>query len=562
MDTTASNEPSASLKGQLKRRSLMASVAALAGAGLAKLLGPGRVEAGHDGTNVFHLGGVDNFSPAYLAMNAGNLPAFRASNNGGGTATGVQAFGSYWGVYGATDTIDSTLPGAAVAGYSLGRVGVVGRSGLDTGVYGIALETGPNLVAAGVTGTSGSRIGVLGTSTRESGMVGIATGAGPGLGPHAGVVGSSTDQFGVFGTSGSNVGMHGLSNTSWGVLGRSGEGGPTPPIAGVAGFCSAQVGVAGTSSTSHGVFGQTIAPAGTVVNGMLAAGLTGRTSSTIALYGYADGPPNGNYAPVGGVGQCQNGFGVWGLSSAGAGTTSRPGGGSPTAISGVLGTSTGGVGVYAISTGSYALAADGNGPSTVGALIRGLGGAQAAVFVGNVQIQGHLTVTGGVNGPVSAAPADSRGTTAGIPSLQAVQSPEALVEGIGEGRLVGGQAEVRFDAALAALLPDEQYHVVLTEYDDHSGLYVTGRTRQGFTVRAKDSPTASSAFSYRVVARSRTPRAAADAAALHVPTIPVPQGVPTLPVGREMPLSTSTLVPAPAPVPALPLREPRPLSPR
>jgi hypothetical protein len=303
------------------------------------------------------------------------------------------------------------------------------------------------------------------------------------------------------------------------------------------------LGVVAFSTNGHGVFGQTRAAAGTVVNGMLAAGLTGRTSSTVALYGYADGPANPSYAPVGGVGQCESGFGLWGLSSAGPGATTRPGGGALTAASGVLGTSTNNVGVYAISSGTYALAADGNGPSTVAVLARAQGG-RAGVFFGNVEINGHLTVTGGVNGPVGQSPptasGDSRGTT---PSLQAMQSPEALVEGIGRGQLGGGRAEVRFDAAVVSLLPDDQYDVFLTEYGDHNALYVAERTRQGFTVRAKDSPTASGAFSYRVVARSRTVRATADAAPLHQPTIPVPQGVPTLPVGRETPPIAPALKP-------------------
>jgi hypothetical protein len=203
-----------------------------------------------------------------------------------------------------------------------------------------------------------------------------------------------------------------------------------------------------------------------VANGLLAAGVTGRTGGTIALYGFSDGPPNPSYAPVGAVGQCVSGFGVWGLSSAGPGATSRPGVGSPTAISGVLGTSASGVGMYAISSGSYALAADGNGPSTVAVLGRALGGGKAAVFVGNVEIQGHLTVTGGVNGPVSA-----QAVGAGPPS-------PALIEDVGRGRLERGAATVALPPAMAAVVQGDDYDVFLTEYDDHHALYVTRRTAQ------------------------------------------------------------------------------------
>jgi hypothetical protein len=424
----------------------------------------------------------------------------------------------------------------------------VGESTTQYGIY--AARDSDARPAVGVVNT----FGVLGTL-----LPGMLT---PDSVPNAGVAGFSQDIIGVTGRSKSSVGVYGLSDTGSGVRGVIGAlvlpANPNYNVAGTFGASSTRAGVVGVTeaagyaavhgysnqatgmgvfgqSGGHGVFGRTSAAAGTVVEGMLAAGLAGRTAGTIALYGYSDGPPNANYAPVGAVGQCESGFGVWGLSSAGPGAASKPGGGTTTAISGVLGTSTSGVGVYAISSGAYALAAEGNGPTSVAVFGRAAqAGGKAAVFVGPVEIQGHLTVTGGINGPVgqaaTRAPADSRGAP---PSLQAVQSPEALVEGIGEGRLVGGQAEVRLDAALVALLPDDQYHVVLTEYDDHSGLYVTGRTRQGFTVRAKDSPTAGGTFSYRVVGRSPVARTAADAAPLHTPTIPVPQGVPTLPVGRE-----------------------------
>jgi hypothetical protein len=429
--------------------------------------------------------------------------------------------------------LGTSAAGAAVAATTLGAT----RPEQAT-ADALATLAGPSTIEFGVY-ASPNGVARPALPSGRYGLVGIEDGA-------ASVSPLNNYNTGVYGGGSNNPGVVGGSSFDHGIVGQTGPNLSfySYPAAGVTGLSVGSIGTQGRSTNSHGVFGQTSAAAGTVFNGMLAAGLAGRTSSTIALYGYSDGPPNPNYAPVGGVGQCQSGFGVWGLSSAGPGTVSRPGGGSPIGVSGVLGTSDSTVGVYAISGGSYALAADANGPTTVGALIRGLGGGKAAVFVGNVEIQGHLTVTGGVNGPVSDAPAaNSRGTTVAPPSLQVMQTREALVEDIGEGRLVGGQAEVRFDAALAALLADDQYHVVLTEYDDHSGLYVTGRTRQGFTVRAKDSSTASGTFSYRVIARPRTARTPADAAPLHVPTIPVPQGVPTLTVGREPP------PPPPAPKP-------------
>jgi hypothetical protein len=397
--------------------------------------------------------------------------------------------------------------------------------GFAFGVVGVSQSGAPTPGGgAGVWGTSDTHPGVVGTSNGDHGVHGYSTST---FSQDAGVCGHST--------------VTGASETNHGVLGAVGTFAGISVGAGVTGTSATKVGTQGTSTSNHGVFGRTSAPAGTIVNGMLAAGLAGRTGSTIALYGYSDGPPNPNYAPVGAVGQCQSGFGVWGLSSAGPGATSRPGGGAVTAISGVLGTSASGIGMYAISSGSYALAADGNGPSTVGALLRGLGGGKAAVCVGDVEIQGHLTVTGGINGPVTAQAGEAAATS--LP----------LVEAVGRGQVERGTATVVLDPTVAAQVQGTDYDVFLTSYDNVQ-LHVASRTPQGFEVRVTDGTgraadiaggRATAAFSYRVVARRRPGAGSqrADAAPLHVPTIPVPQGVPTLPVGRETPPSAPTRKP-------------------
>jgi hypothetical protein len=519
-------------QGRLQRRGLMAGAAALVAALLPRLGAPDRALAGHDAataptaTNVLHLGVINDGGNAntnetdssianttvLVAKPTDFVPALRVRQLKSGTGC-FEAFGG--------DTING------VGGEGVRSTGGDGTLSGGTGVRAFGgLETGTGSGGAGVRSSGGA------SSAGAPGIGVVGTAGSGGTNRRVGVRGeadNSPDAIGVFGVAiGSNAGA---------------ASSPTGR-AGVAGVSDAGSGVRGEATNGHGVFGQTSATAGTVVNGMLAAGLAGRTGGTIALYGYSDGPPNATYAPIGAVGQCESGFGVWGLSSAGPGASSRPGGGAVTAISGVLGTSANGLGMYAISSGSYALAADGTGPSTVGALIRGLGGAQAAVFVGNVQIQGNLQVTGTVGQAPAAVQADSRGAPAAA-NLSAPQTREVVVEDFGEGRLVGGRGEVRLDAAFAAQLQDAPYQVVLTEYDDHHALYVTGRTRQGFEVRAKDSPTASGTFSYRVVARARGAQAAGDRAPtpLHVPTIPTPQGVPTLPVGRETPQT----MPAPKP---------------
>jgi hypothetical protein len=470
--------------GTLPRRGLMAGVAALVAGTLGKAA---PAEATHGG-------GTD---PTALHIGQNNVTGANGSPNQGTSLTLGPGINPH------------TYILHVNAGASSFKTAIIGRAAsARTGVLGLGSWVGTQFPteAAGVCGVGGASepgvLGLYGTFDRPPGY-------------YAGVLGAAPADIHA-------------------VQGVAEEPGPLPPTltVGVGGTSSSGIGVAGTSSADHGVFGRTSAPTGTVANGMLAAGVAGRTSSTIALYGYSDGPANPSYATVGGVGQCESGFGLWGISSAGPGATTRPGGGAVTAVSGVLGTSTNGVGMYAISSGTYALAADGNGPGTVAIFGRAQGGGRAGVFFGNVEINGHLTVTGGVNGPVSAAQADGSGTR------QALPATVETVVAIGEGRLVGGRATVRLEAAAVGALPEEGYLVFLTENDDHQALYVSQRTRDSFEVRAKDSPTASGAFSYRVVARSRTARAATDAAPLHVPAIPVPQGVPTLPVGRETPPAT------------------------
>src|SRR5262249_11521098 len=132
-------------------------------------------------------------------------------------------------------------------------------------------------VGIGVMGTSGNPtvpalpIGVLGAAlSGASGVVGL-TGAGAvPAGYFAGVLGAAP--------AGTQA-----------VVGVAGGVGPLSPAGTVAvgGYSADGIGAVGTSNSNHGVFGLTAAPAGTVQGGLLAAGCVGRTTSTVALYGYA-----------------------------------------------------------------------------------------------------------------------------------------------------------------------------------------------------------------------------------------------------------------------------------
>jgi len=84
-----------------------------------------------------------------------------------------------------------------------------------------------------------------------------------------------------------------------------------------------------------------------------------------------------------------------------------------------------------------------------------------------------------------------------------MESPESWFEDFGTGYLKNGQAEVPLDAEFASIVNRDDYHVFLSEYDDNNALYVTNRPSAGFAVRSKLSPTATTTFSYRVVAKRK-----------------------------------------------------------
>ncbi len=369
-----------------------------------------------------------------------------------------------------------------------------------------------------------------------------ATNAGP-LSRMAGVHGGSIFSVGVFGEStGSGIGVSGESDSGDGLRGNS----------------NSRHGVWGISQNAYGARGNSVAPAGTtILGGGLAAGVYGQSQYNAGVYGYTFGPVVANMPTYGAIGQSEGGFGAWGICSAPPGTIASPGGAGLQAVAGVLGTSTSNVGMYAISTGNYALVADANGPSTVGALVRKPGG-QAAVFVGNVQVQGNLHVTGSIQNPAPPAGASAAATEGGGQRPVAPDGTDAWLEDVGEATLLGGRAEVRFDPAFAAALPTARYHVFLTEYEDHSALFVTRRTAQGFEVRAKGSPTASGTFSYRVVARrldGAAPRRAGDGRPqaapepLHTPSVPATQGAPVLRVERDAAEPPTPRIPTGPPAP-------------
>ncbi len=478
-------EPREAGRAALRRRGVLAAIGAAVAAGIAKASECTAHAANGEAliignTGAGQVGAQTATAPTFLSATttSGALPTLFLGASGLTVAVRAEA-----------------ATGVAVSALSIANHGVQG-----------ATNAGPGSGVAGVRGFGNSSIGVLGTS-----------------GQSAGVSGESNSGVGVLGTSAQSAGVSGDSTSGVGVLGNSN-------------FSNA---VYGISQNAYGARGNSVAPPGTVVTGGgLAAGVYGFSQYNAGVYGYTFGPTTSNVPTYGTIGQSEGGFGAWGLCSAPPGTIASPGGGGLQAVAGVLGTSSSNVGMYAISTGNYALVADANGPSTVGALVRKPGG-QAAVFVGNVQVQGNLHVTGSIQNPAPPAGASAAATEGGGQRPMAPDGTDAWLEDVGEGRVERGTATVTLEPRFAAFVLGDGYQVFLTSYDSMH-LHVANRTSRGFEVRVTEgvgraadllAGRASAVFGYRVVGRRRpdTPRPDAAVAPLHVPTVPATHGAPSLP---------------------------------
>ncbi len=168
----------------------------------------------------------------------------------------------------------------------------------------------------------------------------------------------------------------------------------------------------------------------------------------------------------------------------------------------------GGFGVHAIAgpdNGDTAVFAEGH----AGNLGIFASGDQAGFFAGAVVVNGDLSVSGTKSAIVPFPDGSHR-------RLYCLESPESWFEDFGFAHLTDGHARIHLDPDFVTAVHTDEYHVFITEYDDHNGLFVTHRTNTGFEVRAKTSAR-DSTFSYRVVAR-RKDIVAARLAKLTLPT--------------------------------------------
>jgi hypothetical protein len=506
------------------------------------------------------------FAQTSNATAAGFLEAFDAGTGvHGKSSSGYGArgqSGSNRGVLGTSGT------GSGVFGYSGGATNPVTHFESNVGVQavsdnGIGLSAKSNTAEAikAVTTASGAAaITVQGPSGMSVSASNNATGLGVdvvggdiavrGVGRSVGLRGQSDTGNGVFGTNTSNTlaaveainessgggapGVKAVSNNNVALLALTPNTAGLPAVQAESTAAGGGPGMRTDSVSNFGLYGQTTAAAGAVAGGFRVAGVLGRATKNVGVYGYDDGAVSA-MPSYGMAGQSASAYGIFGYSGAPSGTAVNSPTGTPSgavAVAGVFGSSAGNPGVYGISGSSIGVAGQSQSIGVFGAVLPGAGpSALAGLFIGNVQIQGNLQVTGAITRASGAAQVDPAGAR-----VAALDNPETLVA-IGEAQLAGGRAEVRLQPAFAAAMADDRYHVFLTEYGDHSGLYVAQRTRQSFEVRAKDSPTAGATFSYRVVARPRdvAPVGRTDQFEVRPSPIPVPSAVPSLPVPEPLP---------------------------
>ena len=296
--------------------------------------------------------------------------------------------------------------------------------------------------APGGKGVHGENTATTGVTSGVSGQISSTTTAAAAVSGNALGIGGQT--YGVRGTT------YSATTNSSGVKGEA-VFGVTNAVWGE-NFSSAE--------NATGVYGLANSPSGNTV------GVWGRSSSTsnnaIGVYGHVNAT---NAAGIGVRGDSPAGVGVYAASNTGRG---------------VVGQSTSGNGMVGITAAN-------NVAAILGQNIGGL----AARFVGNVIVQGSVTVTGG---PKSAAVKKRDGTHV---RMYCQESPEPWFEDFGTAELKNGRASVALDPEFDEVVKGDDYRVFLTEIGDCGGLYVSRKGPHRFEVKSR-------AGADRAAARSTT----------------------------------------------------------
>jgi hypothetical protein len=259
--------------GTLRRRGLMAAMAGLAAATLAKATEP--IARATDGSPL--IVGQTNTSTVVTTLNrtapSANLSAcFSASTNTGRAVSGSVSTinNGDFGVYGSAN-------GFADLGHS---AGVMGTSNFAHGVIGSAFISQGQAINYGVLAQNiGAGIGLRADSGRASDSSTI------------GVLGVAGDpSSGALTPPNASAAVYGLSNGSaTGVVGQSNNG------VGCQGSSNGNVGVLGTSNASHALYGSSINGYGLYATSTNSTGIVASTNNGNAIQGAS----NGNVAVLG-----------------------------------------------------------------------------------------------------------------------------------------------------------------------------------------------------------------------------------------------------------------------
>lgn len=118
-------------------------------------------------------------------------------------------------------------------------------------------------------------------------------------------------------------------------------------------------------------------------------------------------------------------------------------------------------------------------------------------------VNGDLACTGNVTGVTPVRGRELKTYT--------MQTAEDWFEDAGTAQLSGGAGHVSLDADVAQIVESSaNYHVFLTPDGDCKGLYVAGKTAEGFDVREIGGGKSSVGFEYRIMAIRRNPNANVD----------------------------------------------------
>jgi hypothetical protein len=321
-----------------------------------------------------------------------------------------------------------------------------------------ALANNGDPILAGTTTTATAQT-TLSTNVAGNGFV-VSNPGGPAIRADQG----SNNVIALVAKSDPNIAIQALSTNSYGVQGLSDVGagiyGQAPR--GTGGFFTAGGSGVAANSTGNGAGVYATAVSGNGVYGestQAGSGVYGKSSTGVGVFGISSS------------------FGIQGQSSASYGVA----GFSPVS-NGVYGETTSGAGIYGKVTTA--------GPQDIAPT------GFAGYFQGDVHVVGALTASGIKSAVVPVGDGTGR-------QVYCLEAPDSWLEDFGQDALSGGTKPVAIDKEFLKLIDtgNADYMVFLTPLAPTPGLFVAGRSAEGFVVQEVPGGSGSTPFCYRVVAK-------------------------------------------------------------